>query len=82
MSLINSGLRIKENGYIPYVSHMYGQENEYRLSVLSLNILNRLLIRQHRSLNLKKLLQKDGLGNLVILSAIEESQKGQDLNPL
>lgn len=46
-SLLNTGLNFRENGIVPYMSHLYLQETSSRLSILCLNILGLVTTREH-----------------------------------
>ena len=46
-SLLNTGLNFKENGIMPYMSHLYLQETSSRLSILCLNVLGLVATREH-----------------------------------
>jgi hypothetical protein len=76
-SLLNIGLRIKENGYLPYVSLLYLQELETRMSVIALNILSLLVTREHYIDRVKTQILHDPLMNLMILNIMNEKEKGE-----
>lgn len=76
LSLINTGLKIKENGMIPYVSHMYIQETETRTSVLTLSLLSILITREHKIDAIGQALEKDHFTNLIIAAIGEEISVG------
>lgn len=74
LSLLNTGLKIRENGMLPYVSHLYSQENETRASLLSLDILGLCLTREHRINQVKCFLDNDGLAFLFLTAVLEDRQ--------
>lgn len=73
LSLINTGLKVKENGYLPYVSHLYIQENETRSSVLSLSLLAALTTREHKIDAVSQALDVDPFMNLIAASLGDQS---------
>lgn len=72
LTLLNTGLKIRENGYLPYVSHLYLQENETRSSVLALSLLSILITREHKIDQVVQALETNEYVQLIVATIGEE----------
>lgn len=73
-SLFNLGLKIRENGYLPYVSHLYIQDNETRSSVLALSLLALLITREHKIDHVSAAFESDSFLNIMAVSVYDMAQ--------
>lgn len=71
LSLVQTGLKLRENGVFPYLSHLYTQETETRVSVLSLTLFAKFITREHHVDYIKGHIRTDPLLNLMRLSLSE-----------
>lgn len=76
-SLLNLGLNIRENGYLPYVSHLYIQDNQARSSVLALNLLALLITREHKIDHVSIAFGSDKLLDMTTLAVINLAAEGE-----